>query len=642
MIDNELNVDENSDESDIATEKGSVLPPELEIVARQIQKIVNTYRSQRLMGQIYNNVLANALLEGRVFTEMQDNDVVGFALFETSWRRMPFYFLDKIAVSESVLGIGVGYKLLKRVIDTAAAEDKSVILRVAETNTRAIDFYKRAGFEIWEDRFGKASRSVELKLCIKFLRFEHKYNFTQKWSERPKLADLQTVKTMTTQPEFIVAGAHGTVISDDDPLGNLIVDEDPDTVNSVSKVGLMELKIDHHNAVGAKSTTETVIKRNLKQTNLARGGKRDPTRYGSDYIVEWNGQPLTVAYLSSIPVSDREEIAQYLFKYFREGGFPYPEYTNEELEREFSSLKMLDTDKCLSGKHLSSALNVGSKIFRHFNPHFWHTRELKGKSVFEVFESDELLMKVIRNRLGITFFYRGVSYPFDISGNMIRQGIRSMRLAPQITNFRPSVMKFMCDKWIRKEKGVVLDYSVGFNQRLIGAVSSERVSKYIGIDPWTETIAAGRKIVDYFNLSDKVDLIESGSETADLSMYKGQVDLAFSSPPYYTKEVYSSDPSQAYSNRTYKEFISNYWIPTAANVAAALKPDGIFAINICRGSKKESMHYDMVNAIKMQGFEVIEEYEMTYQKSHLSDKVGKDSLKEMMKSDPITVLRRMP
>ncbi len=62
------------------------------------------------------------------------------------------YYLSNIAVYPDLRGLGIGSDILKRVIQKARSFGcKRVILDVVTTNTRAINFYKKHGFSIYND-----------------------------------------------------------------------------------------------------------------------------------------------------------------------------------------------------------------------------------------------------------------------------------------------------------------------------------------------------------------------------------------------------------------------------------------------------------------------------------------------------------
>lgn len=380
----------------------------------------------------------------------------------------------------------------------------------------------------------------------------------------------------------------------------------------------------------SKFSKDDVIARSNKITKLS-DEQNDPSRYGTDYIVRYNDVPLTIENIAKMPMDQREDVAKFLFDYFKSGGFPYPKYNDNELADDYNKLKCFDSSSIAKIENdvtiLPCGSTVGNTIFKHFNTHFFNVKDSSSKSMVEVFNDDNLLMKVIRNRLGITFFYRGESFPFAISGNMIRQGCRSMRLTAHVTNFRPAVAKYMFENFA-PNNGVIFDYSNGFSQRLIAAMSSSKNFKYYSTDPWKETVDAGNKIRKYFNFEDRSVITQIGSENFCPENLIGNVDLAFSSPPFYLTEIYSDDKLQAYNNG-YDHFINNYWYNTVQNINKLLKNGGIFGINISEKHKKFNLKNDMCKIITDAGFIQTKTLYMRYAKSHLSKKVGTDNLSKL-------------
>ena len=60
-----------------------------------------------------------------------------------------------------------------------------------------------------------------------------------------------------------------------------------------------------------------------------------------------------------------------------------------------------------------------------------------------------------------------------------------------------------------------------------------------------------------------------------------EIDLAFSSPPYFNLEKYSDEETQCMVRyRTLDEWFSGYVEPTMQNIYKGLNTDGIFATNI--------------------------------------------------------------
>lgn len=287
--------------------------------------------------------------------------------------------------------------------------------------------------------------------------------------------------------------------------------------------------------------------------------------------LSYNGIPLMANNYINWPVETKELAAQEIFKILRTDGFPYFNYSLSELGFDFNKLKyanpILD-----SNKNLINVKDAGKAIFQHFSPHFYSVRTEKLPSIIEAFNNDVLLMESIRNRMGITY-----KETFNFTKQTAVQGLRHANLAYHASLFLPTVAKFFYDRFC-PSNGIVLDCSAGFGQRMLGAVASARVAKYIGIDPWTTTIEAIQNMADFVKESHRVELHNMGSEFINLP--ENSVDFALSSPPYYKKEIYSEDTSQAYSGKGKEEFFDLWWKPTIANIEKALKPGGLFVLNM--------------------------------------------------------------
>lgn len=223
----------------------------------------------------------------------------------------------------------------------------------------------------------------------------------------------------------------------------------------------------------------------------------------------------------------------------------------------------------------SSGLSLTYKYY----PNIWDVKKKdKNFSMREGFFDDKELRNALRLNL---------RFDQDISG--LRAWLRMNRCG-YTTNFRPSVAKVVYDTNL-KPNSFVFDYSAGYGGRLLGAWSAENVSKYVGLEPNTETFNNGNKFIKYLNkisklggdLNKDLELYKIGSESFDyMSLdYESYFDMAFSSPPYFDLEIYCEEETQSYKMfKSYKEWIKFYLRPTILNSIKMLKPDGIFAINI--------------------------------------------------------------
>lgn len=551
---------------------------------RMLASIVQYYRKLEMMGPVYITGLKKSASFGKLIVARDESkSIIGFAQWSIRIRGRKEIVLQRIAVKREYINLGLGKRLLDKVLEESEKENKDVILSVVKNNERAINFYKRQGFFEDSTCFRRRKESKTSKVVI---------------SMRKKSTMEQEVMPMIEFP------------SKQEKI--MIEKESFHSQENENMMNLMEKK---------------------------RGKTRKK-------ILELDGVPLLIDNIQKMTMQEREDVAQKLLRHYRELGFPYPHYSNDVLMRDWESLRSLDSSSLLLAEDgfVSSSHTMGTKLFKNFCPHFFDVTEgvrgVKKSSMIELFEDDEVLLRVLRNRLGITFFYRGESYPFaiDANGDMLRQGFRSMRLVPHTTNFRASVAKFLSEIHLKGEE-IIYDFSMGFCQRMMGVLSSSKNFRYVGVDPWNKQHRSAKDILEFLggDLKNRVFLHSCGSEDFCPDDLIGKIDLAMSSPPYYTKEYYADEESQAYVGRTYEEFMRYYWIPTAKNIVSLLRPGGTLCLNVCHFHEGHEMANDMLSPLHQEGLNVIQEMSMIIPKSHLSHKVGTTNL---MKKEPIFILRK--
>lgn len=343
----------------------------------------------------------------------------------------------------------------------------------------------------------------------------------------------------------------------------------------------------------------------LKAINVCEEHLIPAINYGSSNIVSYNGQKLTHTYIKSLPETEKENVAKFLFSYFRKNGFPFEKFNDQELLNDFNKLKQ--NNLIINNNVINNCFSDdGLKLIKNFCHHLFEVKSKNKQSMISVFENDILLMKVIKNRLGITY-----KETFNITGNMLKQGLRNSRLSFATSIFRPTIAKGIYD-YFAPNNSVVLDISAGFGQRMLAAKASTKVTKYIGIDPWKKQIDSLNKICEFLKL-ENVELYNTGSE--NYLSEKESIDFCFSSPPFYNKEIYCDEQSQAYFQKTFTEFLNLWWIPTFNNVHQMLKSKSLFIINM----KKEYFNdmYEKCN----KNFLLINTITVNYKRSH----IGNDS-----------------
>jgi hypothetical protein len=340
----------------------------------------------------------------------------------------------------------------------------------------------------------------------------------------------------------------------------------------------------------------------------------DINKYGTTFIPSYKGKLLTSDNLKCLSELDKVDVCDYLFKFYRERGFPHTILSNDELIKEFSNLKQADVSKIENDKILGIGNYTGNIIFKHFSPHFYNAINDGSKpSMIDAFNDDVLLKRVIKNR---------VDGNYNMSGNMLKQGLENSYTAYKASTFPTMIAKFIYSKYT-KDNDIVYDYSMGYGQRLTAALSMPYNLKYIGVDVLEESVNSNTNIYEFFNkyvpgLNKQFKGNCIGAENYCPSELYKKLDLAFSSPPYFNLERYAvgeKETSQAYYGSSYCDFINVWWKSICINIDKMLKPSGKFILNAANYVDDFSLAEDMKNVILDLGYVLHDTYEIKLTKN---------------------------
>ena len=151
----------------------------------------------------------------------------------------------------------------------------------------------------------------------------------------------------------------------------------------------------------------------------------------------------------------------------------------------------------------------------------------------------------------------------------------------------------------------IYDPSAGWGGRILGAMAcrDDRCIHYIGTDPNPDNLSDDGDNSKYDNLANFYntrtyrgnsffsqtnthEVFQLGSEDIHLcpefKKYKGEIDLVFTSPPYFNREAYSEDSNQSYKKfgHSYEAWRHGFLAPTLETCVEYLKPDRYLLWNI--------------------------------------------------------------
>ena len=153
------------------------------------------------------------------------------------------------------------------------------------------------------------------------------------------------------------------------------------------------------------------------------------------------------------------------------------------------------------------------------------------------------------------------------------------------SQFKPNVAKAMYDYYNVKN---VLDFSMGWGDRLAGFYASMNTELYVGLDPRKENHPIYEQQARYydthltfFEKEKKTKFHCEAAEDFDFSEYNDTFDIIFTSPPYFNIERYGDDDTQSWVR--YKDIDSwNYQFlqKSIDSMIPTLKSGGKLCVNI--------------------------------------------------------------
>ena len=162
-------------------------------------------------------------------------------------------------------------------------------------------------------------------------------------------------------------------------------------------------------------------------------------------------------------------------------------------------------------------------------------------------------------------------------------------------NFPSLTARWIYEKYLGKDPHQmsykVYDPCAGWGGRLLGALCSNLTLHYIGTDVSTVNKGCYEELGEFYNnhatRSDKntYEIYYLGSELIgedeNFKKHTNDVDLVFTSPPYFDRELYSTDKEQSCIKfPKYDDWLNEYLQPTLSTCYEVLKPERYCIINI--------------------------------------------------------------
>jgi len=299
---------------------------------------------------------------------------------------------------------------------------------------------------------------------------------------------------------------------------------------------------------------------------------------------------------------DQETWVEEVFQYYRHTyGFPYHVVSPTKVRDLLALVRGVQTEGLVDGNMIRWS-GTGMMLCSHFFPHLWNVpvRDIgRGdkfrRTAWDAFQIDDALRDCIRLSFrmkvgrGCGVMPNDLLDSFGCGCGQWWVGVPS--------RFKPSTAKFMWERYA-PVGGVVYDYAAGWGGRLLGALSSKKDLTYVAVDPSKETWDGLQKLnlaaqEVYKHPTERCRIERVGSEDFCPTELHGKVDIAFSSPPYFNLEAYSTDAAQSHVRHSDLDgWLTGYMFKTVENCFTMVKSGGRFAINI-----KDTQPYSFVDRI---------------------------------------------
>ena len=295
-------------------------------------------------------------------------------------------------------------------------------------------------------------------------------------------------------------------------------------------------------------------------------------------------------------------------------GFPHYPTDYNWRKKEFAKLLRFDRSTLFKPKHKRvGASSHGLGLAWSYMQHHWGIKCGTMKTPLEIWNDEKHLKIGIRKLLEGTFWEQQDYH--NITDSTLRSLLRRYSGTQAVSNFRPTAAALMYDKFLEKSSplfgtkaGVTWDMSCGYGGRLLGAIAAD--VNYIGTDPCTETYEGLQQIKEEWGSSNRtIELYQEGSETFWPPYC--EVDLCFTSPPYFDWEKYSEEETQSYKKYpTTKEWIDGFLLNTIDRCHYGLKPGGILAMNVANTRRIKNFEDETVKLAKMIHFKHIDTWKL--------------------------------
>ena len=304
----------------------------------------------------------------------------------------------------------------------------------------------------------------------------------------------------------------------------------------------------------------------------------------------------------TMPIQITDNLIDNVYDELKSRGFPHYPTDYNWRKKEFAKLLRFDRSTLFKPNHKRvGASTHGLALAWSYMQHHWGIKCGTMKTPLEIWNDEKHLKIGIRKLLEGTFWDQKDYH--NITDSDLRSLLRRYSGTQAVSNFRPTAAALMYDKFLEKasplfgtKAGVTWDMSCGYGGRLLGAIAAD--VHYIGTDPCTETYEGLQQIKEEWgSLNRTIEIHQEGSETFWPPYC--EVDLCFTSPPYFDWEKYSEEDTQSYKKYPeVQDWIDGFLWNTMDKCHYGLKPGGILAMNVANTKRIKNFEEETIRIAK--------------------------------------------
>ena len=293
---------------------------------------------------------------------------------------------------------------------------------------------------------------------------------------------------------------------------------------------------------------------------------------------------------------DKDDVKESLAKVAMTYPLPYPDLTEKRAYKDFQKLKGMKWNEIMvegewyarEGTEYTYNLNYDKKqlYFRRLNAGNEASNYFQIENRWSVDGSVSPGPKRTWGSHKFMTTLMGSAYSLKmpkINKNILRTMIGLRKYI--CSQFKPNVAKIIYDMFKSEN---ILDFSMGWGDRLAGFYASEHGKHYVGLDPrgenhpiYKEQSEFYEKHLGFFEHDRKSEFHCSPAEDFDFAPYNEHFDMVFTSPPYFSVERYSYDDTQSWVRyKDINDWNKDFLQSTLGNLWGSIKKGGYLLVNI--------------------------------------------------------------